>query len=100
MRTDIILSSFTLEEFKNTITEVVTAEIGKVNSTKVEKETEYLTRKETAEKLRVSYPTLNTWAKEGILKPNKIGSKVLYSIADIEQTLNSERIIKTRNRQK
>lgn len=100
MRTDIILSSFTLEEFRNTITEVVNAEMGKANAIRVEKEVEYLTRKETAERLRVSYPTLNTWAKEGILKPNKIGSKVLYSISDIEKTLHSERILKTRNRQK
>ena len=45
------------------------------------------TRKEVKEMLGVSYPTLNSWAKKGILKPSRLGSRVLYKAEDIEKAL-------------
>ena len=42
-----------------------------------------LTADETAEFLKVSRVTLWSWAKKGILKPLKIGHKLLYKKSDI-----------------
>ncbi len=47
----------------------------------------YYTRKEVKEMLGVSYPTLNSWAKKGILTPCKTGRRVLYKAEDLENSL-------------
>ena len=62
-----------------------------IRETKPEKEStnnpEYLTRKETAQRFHISLVTLNRLTKEGILKGFKIGGRVLYKYAEIEQGL-------------
>jgi len=47
----------------------------------------YLTRKETAEMLKISLPTLHQWSKTGILEPMKMGTRTYYSRKKIEETL-------------
>lgn len=46
-----------------------------------------ITREEAAKILNVTVQTLWRWAKEGILNPVKIGTKVLYRATDIEKML-------------
>lgn len=46
-----------------------------------------ITREEAAKILNVTVQTLWRWAKEGILTPVKIGTKVLYRATDIEKML-------------
>jgi excisionase family DNA binding protein len=48
---------------------------------------EYLTRNETAKLLKISLPTLNTWTKTGKLLGYRIGSRVLYKKAELDQSL-------------
>ena len=47
----------------------------------------YLTRKETAELLKVDYSTLHNWKHKGKLTPVGIGGRVLYKRSDIEAAL-------------
>ena len=47
-----------------------------------------LTRKEVAEKLKVSSPTLKRWRDTGILKGIKIGGSIRYYQSDVENLLN------------
>lgn len=47
----------------------------------------WLSRKDVSELLRVSLTTLHDWGKISILKPYKIGNKVRYRQAEIENTL-------------
>jgi len=47
----------------------------------------YYDRKEVKEMLGVSYPTLNSWAKKRILKPRRLGSRLIYRAIDIEEAL-------------
>ncbi|TXN36898.1 helix-turn-helix domain-containing protein [Flagellimonas hymeniacidonis] len=49
----------------------------------------YITRKEAAKKLEVSYMTLDSWDKKGILKKRKIGDKVFYKLEEIEALLDN-----------
>ncbi len=46
-----------------------------------------LSRKDAANALGVSLATLWHWAKEGYLVPVKIGTKVMYKAADIDNIL-------------
>ncbi|MQY79818.1 MAG: helix-turn-helix domain-containing protein [Bacteroidetes bacterium] len=49
----------------------------------------YLTRKETAELLRISLVTLGEWGKKekGYLKPRKIGSRVRFLKSEIDELM-------------
>ena len=57
-------------------------------------QTEFITRKQTADLLRVSLPTINDWTKTGKIKGYRIGSRVRYKRNEIENSLSQ---IKTRN---
>ena len=52
-------------------------------------ETEYLTRKQVAEKLQISLVTLDSYAQAGTLKAYRIGNRVLFKAAEIEQSLKA-----------
>jgi excisionase family DNA binding protein len=53
---------------------------------------EYLTRREVAEKLRVSYPTLKRWRDKNLISCYKIGFIVRYKLSEIEQLLETSHI--------
>ena len=46
-----------------------------------------MSRKEAAEKLRVSVHTLWRWARDGYLVPKRIGRRVLYLKSDVERII-------------
>lgn len=47
----------------------------------------YFTRKETADQLNVTLPTLNKYVKSGKIKCHKIGRRVLFRNEDIENAI-------------
>jgi hypothetical protein len=55
--------------------------------TKVEKQEQYLTRKQTAKMLDVDLSTLWRWDKESYLLAVAIGGKRRYKLSDIERIL-------------
>ena len=50
---------------------------------------EYITREETAKKLRISLPTLNTLTKSGKLLGYRIGRRVLYKLTEVEKSIEA-----------
>ena len=60
-----------------------------ISSQNIEKTVEegYKTRKETAEILNISLPTLNEYTKKRILNGYRIGARVLYKQSEIESAL-------------
>ena len=48
---------------------------------------EYLTRKELAEKLKITLPTITDWSKKGILKPYRLGKLVRFKKSEVEKSL-------------
>jgi len=48
---------------------------------------QFLTRKEAAELLKVSLPTLHRWTKLRKIKAHGIGNKVLYKKRELEESL-------------
>lgn len=57
-------------------------------------EISYLTRKETAKLLKVSYPTLLSYVKRKIIPSNKIGGKVLFEKCEVLKAVNNIQITK------
>lgn len=45
---------------------------------------EFLTRKETARRLKISLPTLNSYSKAGITPRHYLGNRVLYKTSEID----------------
>ncbi len=50
---------------------------------------EYLTRKETANLLKISLVCLHDWCNKGILKPYKVGNRTYFLRSEINTTLLS-----------
>ena len=92
-----ILISISLEEFE-AIQKGWIREVLDEKTTSSEKSTDYLTRKETSELLKVSLPTLHFWTKKGIIKAYRINSRIRYKRGDIEEALSEVQSIKYRRR--
>lgn len=80
--TDLFLSPISREELKTDISDIVKKEVQtlltSLQQTQSSQAPKYLTRKETAQKLGVSLPTLNEWTKTGLVQGYRIASRVRY----------------------
>jgi len=82
---------------KNSVSEVL-QETNRLQP-QMTKNPEYLTRKATAEKLHISLTTLDTYTRLGILNAVKVGHRVLYNSADLDESL-SEKINNIKHKMK
>ena len=46
-----------------------------------------ISRKEVAKLLKISLPTLNEWTKSGLLKSYRIGTRILYKLSEVEESI-------------
>ena len=100
--TNLFLQGLSLDDLKSTIQCIVADEIKNAlitltDSLPKDKTPEYLTRKETAEMLGVSLPTLHSYVKKGYLTAHRVGEKtVRFRREDVEKALNAVEPIKYR----
>lgn len=59
---------------------------------------EYLTRKQTSQRLHISLPTLDKHTKNGIIKGYRIDDRILYKENEIEAALSSIQPLKYRRK--
>jgi excisionase family DNA binding protein len=80
-----IIIPLTEEEFQ----EHIATAIGKTleNYIPKSKDIEYLTRKETSQRLHISLPTLNEYTKSGKIRAYWINGRVLYRKDDVDFAL-------------
>jgi hypothetical protein len=92
---NVILSTYTPEQLTGIINNAVTEA---VKSIKIDASTpqseKLLTRKETADKLKISLVTLNDWTKRGLIQSYLIGGRVLYKDSEIEASLYKTQTVK------
>ena len=96
---EIILNGISLDQLQESIKTIVSAELKNAVSelsTKRELESELITRKETAEILGVSLPTLHEWTKKGVLPAKRIGSRIRYERTAVYDALKSVEPLKYR----
>lgn len=92
---NLILTTYTPEQLTGIISNAVTEA---VKSIKIQPSTplseRLLTRKETADKLKISLVTLNDWTKRGLIQSYLIGGRVLYKDSEIEASLHKTQTVK------
>ena len=96
---EIYLNGISLDQLQESIKTIVSAELKNAVSeltTKREIEPELITRKETAEILGVSLPTLHEWTKKGVLPAKRIGSRIRYERTAVFDALKSVEPLKYR----
>jgi predicted DNA-binding protein (UPF0251 family) len=78
------------EDFKKEILNGVRLELEEVyQKLKANEEIKWISRQEAADKLGVSFVTLNNWNRKDILHAHKIGGKVLYKLTDVQEKLSN-----------
>lgn len=96
---EILLNGISFDQLQESIKTIVSAELKNAVSeltTKREIEPELITRKETAEILGVSLPTLHEWTKKGVLPAKRIGSRIRYERTAVYDALKSVEPLKYR----
>lgn len=99
---NLFLEGLSLDDLTDTIKSIVADEMKNALTTLTDsfpkdKTPEYLTRKETAEMLGVSLPTLHSYVKKGYLTAHRVGEKtVRFKREDVEKALNAVEPIKYR----
>lgn len=92
-----VLIPMTMDVFKSVLSDTVRKELEKISSVKDEpKQTELITRAETARILGISLPTLHDWTKKGIIVGYRIASRVRYKKAEILESVEQIRTLKYR----
>lgn len=87
MEDSILIRNLTINDLQNLIRTSIREEIQILLPRKGDPR--YLTRKETAEFLKISLPTLHEYTKNGLVKGFRIGTRILYKLEDIEQDMKS-----------
>lgn len=93
---NLIITTHTTEELTGLISQAVKEAIinGLPNHSSTLPSEKLLTRKETADKLKVSLVTLNDWTKRGLIQSYIIGGRVLYKDSEIEKSLHQVKTVK------
>ncbi|NLI71842.1 MAG: helix-turn-helix domain-containing protein [Bacteroidales bacterium] len=101
MTNEILLNGISFNDFQNSIQTIVSNEVQKAVEQLTPPEStdttpELLTRKQTAEYLGVSLPTLHKWTKKGIIPAKRIGSLIRYEKNIICDTMKDVETLKYR----
>ena len=92
---EILIRGMDLAELRNMIGEVVEEKFQSFGErTQKNNNSEYITRLETAQLLKISLPTLHDWTRQGWLQSYKMGSRVLYKVREVEEALKKVHSIK------
>ena len=95
LMTKVMLSTLELSDIKKVVEEALENKLKNLNQP--EKESlKLLSRKDTAELLCISLPTLHDWTKTGIVKAHRIGNRILYKLDEVTQALKSIQTTKGR----
>lgn len=88
MAKEIYLNGLTADQLSEMIRESLRDELQQLRPLRQKSDTKYLTRQETARRLRISLVTLTDWVNRGKIRAHKIGGRVLFRESDVEAALN------------
>jgi len=85
--TQIYLQGISLHDLNESLLKGVDQKISDLIRKSEVEEQDYLTRKEVAEKLSISLPTVHDWVNKNILRAYRMGNRVYFKKSEIEQSL-------------
>lgn len=71
-------------------TQPIEAAMERVIAKMLPKNDEYLTRKQCAERLHITLPTLHAYINKGVLVAYKIGRRTLFKSSEVDAALNKK----------
>lgn len=83
MNKDLLLSAIPLPELVDGIAKAVRDEIAAQPAANPPQPEELLSRKDTAELLRITLPTLREYTRRGLVKGYRIGARVRYRRSEV-----------------
>lgn len=89
MGQEVFLWGLTPQEFQKMLINALEQVIEPLKPAKESRSLE-LTRKETAELLRISLPTLAKWSEQGIIHAISMGGRIYYSLSEIQNILEKK----------
>lgn len=84
MTATIITNGITVEDLTNLVRSAVKAEIQSLPTSPPKDEVIYLSRRQTADKLKVTPVTLSNWVNDGKIAAYKVGGRVLFRLDEVE----------------
>lgn len=88
MDQSILLHSTPISDFKLMIGEAIREQLLNFNpEPPTDKPTGYLTRRDVAQKFKISLVTVDKYTKLGLLQSYRIGGKILYKAAEVEKAI-------------
>ena len=94
---NLILTTIAETDFREIVSAAVRSEIAAMYAPqKATAQPDFLTRGETAQRLKISLPTLHLWTKTGTLQGYRIQGRVLYKSNEVENSLQAMQTIKNR----
>ena len=92
-----IFTNVPVNEFQEIISAAVRSEMaGMYPPQKAAAQPDFLTRHETAQRLKISLPTLHLWTRTGTLQGYRIQGRVLYKSNEVDLSLVAMKTIKNR----
>ncbi|KQB43461.1 Excisionase family DNA binding domain-containing protein [Flavobacterium daejeonense] len=82
-----MFTTIELPELKKIVEDAILNQLKNFVPVVEQKNSQLLTRKQTAEMLCISLPTLHDWTKTGLIKAHRIGNRVLYKFDEINNSL-------------
>lgn len=92
MQSAVLVQNVSMSDIEATLSRLLDEKLSNMQPANNQEPVKYLTRKETAAKLRISLPTLADWTRTGILKSKRIGSRILYLSTDVEAAIKDRRL--------
>jgi excisionase family DNA binding protein len=90
----ILFTGFTVNDLLEWIGQLMDSKMGVLPTKNNQLQSDYITRAEVARLLKITLPTLHDWTKQGWLKAYKIGSRVLYKLEEVQQSVEKLSSIK------
>lgn len=91
---NLFLSTQTTEELIEIIRHAVKEAVKSIQPSSTIASETLLSRRETADKLKISLVTLNDWSRRGLIQSYIIGGRVLYKQSEIESSLHQVKTVK------
>lgn len=89
-----ILYGITIEELKIVVSELLNKSIDKlINKNSSPVAPVFITRKEAANILKISLPTLDEWTKRGFIKAYRIGNGKRYIMEEVYKSLKEVKVL-------
>lgn len=92
--TQVLFSTISISELESRIAKILTEILDRQGHKTTAAADEYITRKETAQILKISVVTLHHWTRQGLIQHYKISSRVRYKRAEVMQLLENGSLTK------